>query len=122
MLHEEFTAKIIGAAVAVHKELGPGLKEQSYQAALAMEFMELGLEFQREPTLVVRYRGAVVGHHVPDFIVENSVVVELKAVASLEPVFTAQVLTYLRLSGLNVGLLVNFNVEALRFGIKRIVR
>ena len=86
-----------------------------------MEFLERGLEFQREPVLAVRYRDAIVGHHVPDFIVENSVVVELKAVASLEPVFTSQVLTYLRLTGLRVGLIVNFNVEALRFGIKRIV-
>ena len=94
----------------------------TYQAALAMEFTELGLEFQREPTLTVTYRGAIIGHHVPDFIVANAVVVELKAVASLEPVFTAQVLTYLRLTKLRVGLIVNFNVDALRFGIKRIVK
>ncbi len=122
MLHEELTDRIIGAAIAVHREVGPGLKEQTYQAAIAMEFIELGLQFRREPVLTVSYRGAIIGHHVPDFIVEDAVVVELKAVATIEPVFTTQVLTYLRLSGLRVGLIVNFNVEALRFGIKRIVK
>ena len=81
MLHEELTDKIIGAAIAVHKVIGPGLKEQSYQAAIAMEFTELGLQFQREPVLAVTYKGATVGHHVPDFIVESAVVVELASVA-----------------------------------------
>jgi GxxExxY protein len=122
MLHEELTDKIIGAAIAVHKAIGPGLKEHSYHAAVAMELIELGLEFQREPVFLVKYRGATVGEHIPDFIVENAVIVELKASAAIEPVYTTQVLTYLRLSGLRVGLIINFNVEALRFGIKRIVK
>ena len=122
MLHEDITDRILGAAIAVHRVLGPGLKEQSYHAALAIEFSAIGLSFQREPTLAVSDRGIVVGHHVPDFIVENAVVLELKAVAGLDPVFTAQVLTYLRVTGLKVGLLVNFNVDALKFGVKRIVR
>ena len=121
MLHEEVTNRIIGAAIAVHKVLGPGLKEQSYQAALAMEFDAVGLVYQRAPVFSVTYRGAIVGEHIPDFIVGNAVIVELKAVRTLEPAFTAQVLTYLRLSGMRVGLIVNFNVEALRFGVKRIV-
>ena len=121
MLHEELTNRIIGAAIAVHKVLGPGLKEQSYQDAIAMEFDAVGLVYRRTPVFSVTYRGAIVGEHIPDFIVENAVIVELKAVRALEPAFTAQVLTYLRLSGLRVGLLVNFNVEALRFGVKRIV-
>ena len=122
MLCEELTEQIIGAAIAVHKAIGPGLKEQSYHAAMAMEFMALGLQFQREPVFRVTYRGTTVGEHIPDFIVENAVVVELKATSSIEPVFTTQVLTYLRLSGLRVGLIINFNVDALRFGIKRIVK
>ena len=122
MLSEDLTEKIIGAAIAVHKAIGPGLKEQSYQVAMAMEFLALGLQFEREPVFPVTYRGAIVGKHIPDFIVENTVVVELKAEASIEPVFTTQVLTYLRLSGLHVGLIINFNVDALRFGIKRIVK
>lgn len=122
MLAEDLTAKIIGAGISVHKAIGPGLKERSYHVAMAMEFLALGLDFQREPVFPVLYRGAVVGEHIPDFIVENTVVVELKAAASMEPVFTAQVLTYLRLSGLRVGLIINFNVDALRFGVKRIVK
>ena len=122
MLSEDLTEKIIGAAIAVHKAIGPGLKERSYHVAMAMEFLELGLQFQREPVFPVTYRGAVVGEHIPDFIVENTVVVELKAEPCIEPVFTTQVLTYLRLSGLRVGLIINFNVDALRFGIKRIVK
>jgi len=86
--------------------------------------MEAGisLSFEREPILSVAYKGAVIGHHRPDFIVEECVVVELKAVHALEPVFTAQVLTYLRVTQLEVGLLINFNVDALKFGIKRIVK
>ena len=122
MLCEELSGQIIGGAIAVHKAIGPGLKEQSYQAAMAMDLMALGLEFQREPVFRVTYRGAIVGEHIPDFIVENAVVLELKATSSMEPVFTTQVLTYLRLSGLRLGLIINFNVDALRFGIKRIVK
>jgi GxxExxY protein len=122
MLYEELSGQIIGAAIAVHKTIGPGLKEQSYHAAMAMEMLAIGLEFQREPVFRVTYRGAVVGEHIPDFIVQNAIVLELKATSSIEPVFTTQVLTYLRLSGLRLGLIINFNVDALRFGIKRIVK
>ena len=122
MLHENITDKILGCAVAVHKAIGPGLAESSYQAAMAIEMTEQGMSFEREPSLPVTYRGKIIGHHRPDFVVENAVVVELKVVRSFEPVFTTQVLTYLRLTELRVGLLINFNVEAMGFGIKRIVR
>ena len=122
MLHEDVTDQIIASAIAVHRVIGPGLAEQSYQAAMAIEMIERKLSFLREPALTVCYKGATIGHHRPDFIVEDRVVVELKAVRALEPVFTAQVLTYLRVSGLSVGLLINFNVDALKFGIKRIVK
>jgi GxxExxY protein len=122
MLHEDITDKILGCAVAVHKAIGPGLAEQSYQAAMAIEMTERGLSFDREPSIAVTYKGATIGHHRPDFIVENAVVLELKVVRNFEPVFTTQVLTYLRLTGLRVGLLINFNVEAMGFGIKRIVK
>lgn len=121
MVHAELTDRIIGAAIAVHRVLGPGLHEQSYQSALAIEFKSLGLPFHQKPVLEVSYKGETVGHHIPDFIVDNCVVVELKAVTRMEPFFTTQVLTYLRLTGLKVGLIVNFNVEALKFGVKRIV-
>jgi GxxExxY protein len=122
MLHEQLTDRIIASAIAVHRAIGPGLAEHSYQAAMAIEMIDQGLTFQREPVLPVTYKGAMIGHHIPDFIVESLVVVELKAVHALEPVFTAQVLTYLRVTKLEVGLLINFNVDALKFGIKRIVK
>ena len=122
MLHQDITDRILAAAVAIHKAIGPGLAEQSYQAAMAIEMTDQGLTFIREPSIAVTYKGKIVGHHRPDFVVENAVVVELKVVKSFEPVFTTQVLTYLRLTGLHVGLLINFNVEAMGFGIKRIVK
>lgn len=122
MLHENITDRILGCAVTVHKAIGPGLAEQSYQAAMAIEMTEQGLSFEREPSIAVPYKGRIVGHHRPDFVVEKAVVVELKVVRSFEPVFTTQVLTYLRLTGLRVGLLINFNVEAMGFGIKRIMK
>jgi GxxExxY protein len=121
MLHEELTGRILNAAIQVHKVLGPCLSEASYQAAMALEMSAMTLSFEREPTLEVRYRGVAIGHHRPDFIVERLVIVELKSVARLDSVFTSQVLTYLKLTGLKVGLLINFNVAAIPFGLKRIV-
>jgi GxxExxY protein len=122
MLHEELTDRIIGAAIAVHRVIGPGLHEGSYQTAMALELTALGLAYEQKRLIPISYRNEIVGHHIPDFIVENAVVVELKATPHLEPVFTTQVLTYLRLTGLRVGLILNFNVEALKFGVKRIVK
>src|SRR5262245_24268511 len=121
MLHEEITGRVLACAVAVHKALGPGLAESSYHAAMAIEFTANRVTFCREPSLTVRYRDVIVGQHRPDFIVERLVVVELKCVARLDPVFTSQVITYLRVSGLRVGLLINFNVPSLNHGVKRIV-
>jgi GxxExxY protein len=122
MLHEEISDKIIASAIAVHRVVGPGLAEKSYQAAMAIEMNDQGLRFQSEPMLPVRFKGVLIGHHHPDFIVEDAIVVELKVVHALEPVHTAQVLTYLRVTRLQVGLLINFNVDALKFGIKRVVK
>ena len=120
-LHSHLTDKILGCAIAVHRELGPGLSEYSYQTALALEMAAKPLRFVQERPLTVRFRDTVVGWHRPDFIVEGLVIVELKAVARLEPVFTKQVLTYLRVTGLNVGLLLNFNVPSMaNDGIKRV--
>ena len=121
MLHEELSERIIASAIAIHRAVGPGLAEQSYQAAMAIEMTDRGIDFRREPIIEVTYKDVVIGHHRPDFIVADRVIVELKAVRSIEPVFAQQVLTYLRLTGLKVGLLINFNVEALKFGVKRIV-
>ena len=120
-LHTELTDKILSCAISVHRELGPGLTEYSYQAALALEMEAKPLRFMQEPPLTVRFRDTVVGWHRPDFIVEELVVVELKAADRLDPVFTKQVLTYLRVSGLKVGLLLNFNVASMAsHGIKRL--
>jgi GxxExxY protein len=122
MDHEtELTERIIGCAIQVHRTLGPGLLEAPYVAALAIELAHKRLGFERQRKIPLEYRGASIGNYHIDLIVENRVVVECKSVSRLEPVFGAQVLTYLRISGLRVGLLLNFNKGVLKDGVKRIV-
>jgi len=123
MLYEkDLTGQIIGAAIEVHRELGPGLLESAYQACLAREFSVRGLPFEQEMPLPVEYKGVRVdcGYRL-DFLVANRVVVELKAVDVIHPVHEAQILTYLKLTDCRVGLLINFNVPVLKKGIKRMV-
>jgi GxxExxY protein len=119
---KEITEKIIGAAIEVHKTIGPGLLESAYEEYLAHEMRLRGLAFQRQVALPVAYKGVKLdcGYRL-DFLVENAVVLELKAVDGLQAIHEAQVLTYLKLGGWTVGLLINFNVPVLRNGIKRIV-
>jgi len=119
---KEITAKIIGAAIEVHKTIGPGLLESAYEECLAHEMRIRGLNFERQVPLPVVYKGVTLdcGYRL-DFLVEKAVVVELKAVESLQPIDEAQVLAYLKLGGWTVGLLINFNVPVLRDGIKRVV-
>jgi GxxExxY protein len=117
------TEQIIGAALAVHRELGPGLLESAYQACLAFEFVERGLSFERETPLPVVYRGHRVdcGYRL-DFIVEDEIIVEVKSVERFERVHSAQLLSYLRHHDRRVGLLFNFNVNLLvQDGLKRII-
>ena len=116
------TEIIIGAAMAVHRELGPGLLESAYEACLAYELPERGLSVERQKALPVRYRGVNVdcGYRI-DLLVEGKVIVELKAVERLEAIHKAQLLSYLKLSGCKVGLLINFNVKILKDGIRRLV-
>jgi GxxExxY protein len=116
------TETTIGAAIAVHRELGPGLLESAYEACLVYELSERGVAVERQKTLPVVYRGAKVdcGYRI-DLLVEGCVVVELKAVDKLDPIHTAQLLSYLKLSGCRVGLLINFHVKMLRDGIRRVV-
>ena len=121
LLYGDLTERIIGCLITVHRALGPCLPERTYQAAATLEFDACGLRFLKEPELVVTYRDVVVGLHKPDFIVENRVVLELKCVKRLDDVFRIQVLTYLHLTKLRIGLLVNFNVPVLKDGVKRIV-
>ena len=116
------TETIIGSAIAVHQELGPGLLESAYEACLVYELLQRGLSIQQQKALPVNYRGVKVdcGYRI-DLLVENNVIVELKAVERLEPIHEAQLLSYLKLSGYRVGLLINFNVKILKQGIKRLV-
>ena len=121
MLYEkELTGKIIGAAIEVHRELGSGLLESAYQACLAREFSLRRLPFEQEKPIPVEYKGVQLdcGYRA-DFVVADKVVVELKAVEQIHPVYEAQLLTYLKLTGCRVGLLINFNVPVLKDGIRR---
>ena len=116
------TQQIIGAAIEVHQHLGPGLLESIYEHCLHKELEIRGLSCQHQKPLAVRYKGEMLEcEYRLDLVVENTVVIELKSVRKLEPIHDAQLLTYLKLSGYNLGLLINFNVPVLRHGIKRIV-
>ena len=114
---------VIGAAIAVHRELGPGLLESAYEACLEFELRDRGIEARRQVELPVRYRGVSVdaGFRI-DLLVAECVILELKAVERLEKIHEAQLHTYLRLTQLHLGLLMNFNVVRLVDGIKRVVR
>src|SRR5256885_2350874 len=118
---DPLTEKIIGCAIEVHRVLGPGLLEASYEAALAIEFEAAGLKFHRQLVIPGFYKGQPIGEHRLRFLVEGLVIVELKSVDRFDPLFEAQVLTYLRLSGKRRGLLLNFNSRLLKDGIKRFV-
>ncbi|MGK2962182.1 MAG: GxxExxY protein [Gemmatimonadaceae bacterium] len=116
------THKIIGCAMEVHREVGPGLLESVYDDCMCRELKREGLVFTRQTSLKVTYAGAVVGQsYRPDFVVEGAVVVELKSVSSILPVHIAQVLSYMKLSTLELGLIINFNVEYLIRGVKRLI-
>jgi GxxExxY protein len=118
----EITERIIGAAIAVHRELGPGLLESAYQAATSYELDKAGLCFERQRNVPVIYKGIALDcSYRLDLVVEGTVIVEIKVVDKLAPVHAAQLLTYLRITGCGVGLLINFNVPQLRDGIRRVV-
>ena len=118
---KELTEKIIGAAIAVHRELGPGLLEATYESALCVELDDVGLRWSRQLVVPVIYKGRTIGEYRLDLMVEERVVVELKSVERFEPVFEAIMLTYLRITGKKIGLLFNFNTRLLRDGIRRFV-
>jgi GxxExxY protein len=114
--------KIIWAAIEVHKALGPGLLESIYEECLCQELEIRGLRYDRQKPLPVIYKGRKLdcGYRL-DVVVENSIVLELKACEKIEPIYEAQLLTYLKLSGLHLGLILNLNVTMMRDGIKRLV-
>ena len=118
----ETTEATIGAAIEVHRALGPGLLESAYQACLAFELAQRGFEVEQQKPLPVVYREVKLdaGYRL-DLVVEDTVIVEIKAVDRLERIHEAQLLSYLRLSSYRIGLLINFNVTLLKNGLKRIV-
>jgi GxxExxY protein len=118
----QITESVIGAAMEVHRVLGPGLLESAYEACLAFELAQRGLKIEQQKPLPVVYRQVKLDcAYRLDFLVEKSVIVELKVVDSLAPIHKAQLLSYLKLSGCKVGLLINFNVNVLKNGIVRVV-
>ena len=116
------TRRIIGAAIQVHRALGPGLLESAYEACLAYELAQIDLKVERQKELPLHYREVALdcGYRL-DLVVEGCVIVEIKAVDDLAPIHQAQLMSYLRFSGLKVGLLINFNVQVLKRGLKRVV-
>ena len=119
---DTFSKEIIGAAIEVHRNLGPGLLESAYEECLCRELAICNLTFERQKPLVISYKGVKLdcGYRL-DIVVGGLVILELKAVERIEPIHEAQLLTYLKLSDLKLGILINFNVPLLKDGIKRIV-
>ena len=122
LIYEELTHEIRGAAIEVHRELGPGLLESAYEECLCRELSLRGVTFRRQVSLPVTYKGIKLdcGYKL-DIVVEEKIVLELKSVEQTTPLHEAQLLTYLRLSGKKVGLLMNFNTVLMKDGIKRMV-
>ncbi len=121
-LFSDLTEQIIGFAIEIHKELGPGLLESAYQQCLAYELSKSGLSFSIEKELPVKYKQVHLdcGYRL-DFLVEDKIIIELKSVEKILPIHHAQMLTYMKLANIKVGLLINFNVQILKSGIKRFI-
>jgi GxxExxY protein len=119
---DPLTQEVIGAAIEVHRILGPGLLESIYQRCLEKELRLRGMSFEAPARLPIVYKGETIGDDlIMDFYFPKILVVEIKSVEKLAPIHDAQLLTYLRLSGMHVGLLINFNVRLLKDGVKRLV-
>ncbi len=118
----KLSSKVIGAAIEVHKTLGPSLLESAYEECLCHELSLQGLSFERQKPLAVTYKEKLLdcGYRL-DIVVEKKIILELKSCEKIEPIHKAQLLTYLRLSGINLGLILNFNVPVMRNGIARVV-
>lgn len=116
----ELTERVIGAAIAVHRAIGPGFLEATYGKALAIELRHLGIDFVQEAPVSMSYRGESIGEGRLDFLIEGKLILELKAVDQLHPIHTAQAISYLKATGHKLALLINFNVPVLKDGIKRI--
>lgn len=121
LLYEELSGQIRGAAIEVHRELGPGLLESTYEECFCFELELRGISFQRQLELPVAYKGRRLdcGYRI-DVLVDNKIILELKSVETILPIHEAQLMTYLRLSGFKLGLLMNFNVGLMKDGIRRL--
>ena len=118
---DELAYAVIGAAIEVHRLLGPGFLESVYEEALCVELTLRGIRFARQLPIGVQYKGQKVGEARLDLVVDDSLVVELKAVEGIAPIHVAQILSYLKATRLRLGLLISFNVTTLRRGIKRVI-
>ncbi len=114
------TEQIIRCAIEVHRQLGAGLLESAYESALCIELAKSSLPFERQKAVPLYYEKQLIGSYRPDLVVSNQVVVEVKSVLKSEPVFIAQMLTYLRITGLRRGLILNFNRSVMKSGIRRV--
>jgi GxxExxY protein len=121
MPENAITERIIKCAIAVHRELGPGLLEDIYEEALDLECQHDGLVVVRQFKVPVLYRGNQIGEYKPDMLINDLVIVEIKSVERFDPVFEAQILTYLKITRKRVGLLINFNSRLVKDGIKRLI-
>ena len=118
--HDPLTYAIIAAAIAVHTELGPGLLEHVYENAMCLEFARRGIRYEQQKRFVVRYHGVIVGEMFADLVVESSVVLELKAVRTVARIHRAQLIAYLKASGIKTGLIINFNADYVTQGVTRL--
>lgn len=122
MNFDDCSHRVLGAALSVHRELGPGLLESAYQRCLAVELHSIGIRFRREVPIPLLYRGQQIDvSYRADIVIDDQLIVEVKSVQSIEPIHRAQLLTYLKLTQLRTGLLLNFNVPAFRSGVYRLV-
>jgi GxxExxY protein len=115
------TEMVIGCAIEVHRNLGPGLLESIYERALCLEFNTNGLKYESQVIVPIMYKGNNLGDCRLDLLVEDEVILELKAVERMDPVFKAQLLSYLKMTGKKLGLLINFNVQFLKDGVTRVI-
>ncbi len=118
---KEITERIISCAIEVHSSLGPGLLENVYEEALSHEFKLRNIAYERQKGISLKYKGKDIGKHRIDYLIEDEVIVEIKAVETMNKIYKAQLLTYLKAMNKRIGLLINFNVERLKDGIKRLI-